>query len=103
MPKPPRPWTVLPHGPLERLEENLYAIEGAVPGIPGLRRRMAIVRRADGGLLFFNAVPVGEEALARITCPIGLPGVGGKSPAEIAIAVAAELLQLRGARRQASG
>jgi hypothetical protein len=21
MPKPPRPWTVLPHGPLERLDE----------------------------------------------------------------------------------
>jgi hypothetical protein len=66
MPKPPRPWTVLPHGPLEQVDGNLYAIEGAVPGIPGLRRRMAIVRRADGGLLFFNAVPVGEEALARI-------------------------------------
>ena len=36
------------------------------------------------------------EALARIVCPIGLPGVGGKGPAEIAIAVAAQLLQLRG-------
>ena len=35
--------------------------------------------------------------LARLTCPIGLPGVGGKDPAEIAIAVAAQLLQLRGA------
>jgi xanthine dehydrogenase accessory factor len=34
--------------------------------------------------------------LARIVCPIGLPGVGGKVPAEIAIAVAAQLLQLRG-------
>jgi hypothetical protein len=27
---------------------------------------MAIVRRSDGSLLFFNAVPVGEETLARI-------------------------------------
>ena len=36
-----------------------------------------------------------EEELARLTCPIGVPGVGGKHPAEIAIAVAAQLLQLR--------
>jgi hypothetical protein len=74
MPKPPRPWTVLPHGSLEQLDENLYAIESAVPGIPGLRRRMAIVRRSDGGLLFFNAVPVGEEALARIRA-LGTPAM----------------------------
>lgn len=40
---------------------------------------------------------VSEEDLGRLTCPIGLPGVGGKAPAEIAIAVAAQLLQLRGA------
>jgi xanthine dehydrogenase accessory factor len=39
------------------------------------------------------------EDLARIVCPIGLPGVGGKGPAEIAIAVAAQLLQLRGLAR----
>jgi len=39
--------------------------------------------------------------LARIVCPIGLPGVGGKGPAEIAIAVAAQLLQLRRPARPA--
>jgi xanthine dehydrogenase accessory factor len=33
--------------------------------------------------------------LARVVCPIGMPGVGGKAPAEIAIAVAAQLLRLR--------
>ena len=32
-------------------------------------------------------------AIARITCPIGLPGITGKDPATIAVAVAAELLQ----------
>jgi len=31
----------------------------------------------------------------RITCPIGIPGITGKEPAEIAVAVAAQLLQLR--------
>lgn len=35
---------------------------------------------------------LGEGDLARFHCPIGLPGVGTKVPAEIAIAVVAELL-----------
>ena len=32
------------------------------------------------------------EAIARITCPIGQPGITGKDPAVIAVAVAAALL-----------
>ncbi len=35
------------------------------------------------------------EAIKRLVCPIGLSGTGGKAPAEIAISVAAQLLQLR--------
>lgn len=34
-------------------------------------------------------------ALARFTCPIGIEGLKGKEPATIAIAVAAQLLELR--------
>ena len=33
------------------------------------------------------------DAIARITTPIGLPGLGGKEPATIAVSVAAALLQ----------
>ncbi len=32
------------------------------------------------------------EDIGRITCPIGLPGLGGKDPATIAVGVAADLL-----------
>ena len=35
----------------------------------------------------------GPDAIARITCPIGQPGITGKDPAVIAVAVAAALLQ----------
>jgi xanthine dehydrogenase accessory factor len=37
------------------------------------------------------------EAIRRLVCPIGVPGAGGKHPAEIAVAVAAQLLQIRDA------
>jgi hypothetical protein len=32
--------------------------------------------------------------LQRLTCPIGLPGVGAKEPAMIAVSVAAQLVEL---------
>ena len=34
----------------------------------------------------------GEEALAHVTCPIGVPGIADKRPEVIAVAVAAQLL-----------
>jgi xanthine dehydrogenase accessory factor len=37
-----------------------------------------------------------RETIARITCPIGQPGVTGKDPAVIAVAVAAALLSSHG-------
>lgn len=39
---------------------------------------------------------IGEDALARLTAPIGVPGVRGKEPDVIAIALLAQLLQFRG-------
>ncbi len=38
------------------------------------------------------------EVLARLTCPIGLPGIAGKEPAVIAVAVVAQLLAVSGER-----
>jgi hypothetical protein len=66
MPKSPRPWIVTPHGPIQKLEDNLWLIESNVPGTP-MKRRMAIIKRSDGKLLFYQAVPVDDAALAEIT------------------------------------
>lgn len=52
------------------------------------KRAKFLARMAERGL--------GPEILARLTCPIGLPGIRGKLPAEIAISVAAQLLQNAG-------
>lgn len=60
-----REWTVTEHEPIEKLDDNLWAVQGLVPGA-SFPRRMCIVRRGDGTLLFFHAVPLDEPALAAV-------------------------------------
>jgi xanthine dehydrogenase accessory factor len=63
----------------------------AFVGLIGSSTKIARFRsrlKADG---------IGEEALARLTAPIGVPGIEGKEPDVIAISVIAQILQLRGA------
>src|SRR5439155_2276977 len=66
MPKPPRPWIVTPHDIINKLDDNLWTVESPVPGVP-IRRRMCIIKRSDGQLVFHNAVPLDDAALAEVT------------------------------------
>lgn len=65
---PPGVYQVTPHGPIERVDDNLWSVESAVPGIPGgpFPRRMSIVRLGDGTLLLHNAIPLDEAGLAAL-------------------------------------
>lgn len=63
---PSRPWTVNKPGPIKQLAENLWTVDDGVPGLPGATRRMTIIRRADGTLVFFNAIPLPDDALAQL-------------------------------------
>lgn len=56
-------WSVLEHGPIQRLEENLWAVEGFVPNFP-IQRRMAVARLEDGSLVVHSAICL-EEAAQR--------------------------------------
>lgn len=58
-------WTVLGHGPIERLSERLWRVEGTLPSMP-LARVMTIARRADGGLVVHNAIAVDDATIAEI-------------------------------------
>jgi len=67
MPKAPRPWIVTRHDPIEKVEDNLWTIQGDVPGVP-IKRRMFIIKRSDGSLLFFGcAIPLEDDLLAEIS------------------------------------
>lgn len=48
----------------------------------------------------FRDVGITEQQLSKLTCPIGIEGVSGKHPGEIAIATAAQILRLREGAKQ---
>lgn len=72
-----------------------------------LRLTEAVLRRGDAGFCgligsqtkrarFLHRLEqrgLPPEVLARLTCPIGIPGIGGKEPEVLAVAVVAQLLQ----------
>ncbi len=55
-------WRVLAHGPAEPLAENLWRVEGALPGM-SLRRVMTVAKRTDGRLVVHSAIALEEGAM----------------------------------------
>ena len=43
-----------------------------------------------------------QERIDALVCPIGVDGISGKKPAEIAVATAAEILKVKGNAAQVS-
>jgi xanthine dehydrogenase accessory factor len=60
-------------------------------GLIGSRTKRAKFERR------YRARGIADATLARMTCPIGVPGITGKAPEVIAIAVAAQLLAVSSA------
>ncbi len=74
------------------LRRGDFAYLGLIGSISKRRRFERLLRK--------QGMP--EAMLERLTCPIGVAGIHGKKPAEIAIAVAAEVLQRKDALATAS-
>jgi hypothetical protein len=65
MAKPFETWTVVPHRPLEKLESNLWRVEGDLPGGDGTRV-MSIVKLATGGLVIHNAIALEDDQMKEV-------------------------------------
>ncbi|HWE31525.1 MAG TPA: hypothetical protein VHB97_26170 [Polyangia bacterium] len=63
MPKPFDKWTVFPHQPIEKLEDNLWRVEGKVDQ---LRRVMVVVRLGDGRLVIWNGIALDEPEMKEL-------------------------------------
>src|SRR4051812_18623689 len=69
----PRPWTVLPHQPLEKVEDNLWMVDSSLPR-GGMNRRMAIIRLGDGSLVFHNGIPLDDASMKQLEA-FGKPAI----------------------------
>src|SRR4051812_34100581 len=58
-------WVVLPHDPIQKLSENLWRVEGALPHF-SMRRVMTVVRLQDGRLLIHSAIALDEASMKEL-------------------------------------
>lgn len=66
---------MLDNGPLERLEDNLWMVRGALPDMPmPLKRTMTVMRTSDGRLVIHSAIAL-EEAAMRELEAAGKPAI----------------------------
>ncbi|MET0795588.1 MAG: hypothetical protein ABW061_28980 [Polyangiaceae bacterium] len=67
MPKPFTEWTVLPHGKLSRLDDNLLSVTGDLHMPVGdFPRRMTVVRLHDGRLVVYSAIALDEAEMQAL-------------------------------------
>lgn len=60
-------WKVLPHDPVETLDDGLLTVEGQIPMPLGkFPRRMTVVRLADGGTLVWSAICLDAAGMAQV-------------------------------------
>ena len=58
-------WQVLRHGPIDRLEENLWSVTGTLRGM-SLKRVMTMGRLGDGRIVIHSAIALDESAMGEI-------------------------------------
>jgi hypothetical protein len=65
MPKPYETWTVTPHGPIEKISDNIWRVSAPFPrGI--IERTMILVRLGDGRIVIHSAIALGDGEMKEI-------------------------------------
>jgi hypothetical protein len=58
-------WTVSPHGPIEKIAENLWRVEARIPKAP-ISRTMLVARLGDGRLVIHNGIALGDAEMKEL-------------------------------------
>ena len=67
MTKPFQQWTVLPHGKLVQVDDNILTVVGEIHmPLMDLPRRMTVVRLNDSRLVVFSAIALDEDEMAAL-------------------------------------
>jgi hypothetical protein len=74
MTKPFENWTVLPHGRITRVEDNILTVTGMLhmPPMGQVQRRMTVVRLHDDRLIIYSAIALDEEEMIELET-FGMP------------------------------
>ncbi|HEX6242452.1 MAG TPA: hypothetical protein VFZ61_16180 [Polyangiales bacterium] len=73
MTKPNETWTVLPHGPLTKVAEDLYTVVGKLEMPLGeTTRRMSVVRLRESQLLIYSAIALHPTEMRKLEA-LGTP------------------------------
>ena len=68
MAKPFSEWTVLPHGKLTRLDDNMLTVTGLLrmPPMGDVERRMTVVRLSNGRSVVYSAIALDEAEMSAL-------------------------------------
>jgi len=67
MPRIHETWQVLPHDPLQEIDDGILTVAGDIPmPLGNFPRRMTVVRLASGKTAIFSAIALPEPEMARI-------------------------------------
>src|SRR5664279_1479911 len=67
MTQPFQQWTVLPHGKLVQIEENILTVVGEIHmPLMDLPRRMTVVRLVDASLVVYSAIALDEDEMSAL-------------------------------------
>jgi hypothetical protein len=67
MTQPFKQWTVLPHGKLVQIDENILTVVGQIHmPLMDLPRRMTVVRLSDARLVIYSAIALDEDEMAAL-------------------------------------
>ena len=68
MAKPFENWTVLPHGRITRIEDNILTVTGKLhmPPMGQVERRMTVVRLHDDRLIIYSAIALDEDEMSEL-------------------------------------
>ena len=67
MTKPFEQWTVLPHGKLVQIDENILTVVGEIHmPLMDLPRRMTVVRLVDARLVVFSAIALDDDEMSAL-------------------------------------
>jgi hypothetical protein len=74
MAKPFKQWTVLPHGRVKQIDDNVLSVTGVLnmPPMGEVDRRMTVVRLSNGMLVIYSAIAL-DEAEMRALEDFGAP------------------------------